>query len=235
MDEKLVLTFKGYTIIKSEIKIVEGKKNKINLFSSIVYSIKLLLSFDYLVADYLKYRIQKKFKNNQLVSRYKKGSLVLYFNWLNVSFIMLMAAVVIMSDFSSRWSICLISFIIYRTFSRSLEIIFAFYGDVATKRGNPKSTDLKYYNRLSLAVFSYLEIVLSYALIYNSLGDENFIESIYRSLEVMTFTSLGIYQKIVSISDVISLVQIGQAFVSLTLVIFAIASYVGSAGENKNC
>ena len=68
-------------------------------------------------------------------------------------------------------------FLFYYSFSRVIEILVAFSRDVYNQLSPAKSSsNLKYYERISLAVNSYLELIILYGFIYFILNLYNFYD-----------------------------------------------------------
>jgi len=146
------------------------RKAKTPFFQTFIKIIKAVTSLDYFISDVIKDWVEKHTKN----SSEAKAKLIQYFNWINLSIVLGFAILIIVIFDFPFWNnqiptavskTTLIYFFI-RSISRSLEIIYAFFGDVATKKGNVKSTDLDRYDRLSLAVTSYIEMIISYSIFY---------------------------------------------------------------------
>ncbi|MGM0410741.1 MAG: hypothetical protein ACQEQF_08240 [Bacillota bacterium] len=222
----------AYCLAVFPIKIKKWKQLRINGYSKDVYFIesifklffKCLLSFDYLIADLFSYFL---IGESQDEIKLKKSDLIKFYNWFNFSFILIAASLVLYD----RSNVFFKGIIVYRTFSRAVEIIFSFYSDVATKFGfEEKTSKLNRYDRISLAVFSYLEMIISFALIYNAYNVfDNLLLAIIESLKVMTF--LG------SFSDsrlYLNYIIAGQIFVSLTLVLFALAGYLSDDNSDDD-
>ena len=231
------LALKSNKNYKSDIKDdVEDNNNGMKIF-------KYLFSFDYMLADYFKNKLKKHMKSElkntdeeekKEKEAEKKAILIEYFNWANLSIILFSLFLVFLCqsfnwDCIKRLSWLFYGFITYRTFSRALEIIYAFYGDVATRSGDKKTSKLGRYRRLSLAVFSYIEMMLSYSLIYLGLAGGKILDKIYRSISIMTFTNIKLVKESPKfLLNLNKFIVMTQLIVSLTLVAFAIAKYLST-------
>lgn len=115
-------------------------------------------------------------------------------------------------------------FVLTRTFSRSIEIIYAFTNDVI-KIDISNSSSLNKYDRIKLALNSYVENILNFSAVYYLLQKEYvniqgaFLSSIGRS----TISNLTLEHKDV----LLSFIAYGQVITTLTLVVLSLAIYVG--------
>lgn len=122
----------------------------------------------------------------------------------------------------------LIGFIGYRCISRSLELIISFGNDAINPK---KSSILNAEDRVKLAINSYIEVVLNYAVFYYLLNvveppkidPINLITSLYKSIGISTFSGIGTSQ--------LGIFSSLHLFTSFVLVVFAIAVYLSSIGE----
>lgn len=237
------------------------------VISTVITKFKMIfiLSPDYLFAFYFKGVLKKTFNkcptrissnkqhlyNNSIVCichgceehiRKKSRKLfVLLSNWLNVILVCLLVIItVLFGQFLAigLFSKCFFAFLLLRTLSRGLEIVYAFYKDVVESRMTPtlkfgqKLSNLKRGNRISLAVHSYLEMTLIYGIIYfmeaqidqiNSNSFHNLLDSMLYSFSVTalnysfgnSFTILG------------KMLHVTQIFIGITLVVLSIANYLG--------
>lgn len=120
----------------------------------------------------------------------------------------------------------LIFFVIFRTISRSIEIIYAFTNDVISPC-LANSSSLNKYDRIKLALNSYIENILNFSSLYylHSHNYKDVVEALYTSIGRNTLTNLNI-----SNSDLfITLSTYGQVITSLTLVVLSLAIYVSRA------
>lgn len=125
-------------------------------------------------------------------------------------------------------------FLIARIISRSFEIIISFGKDVITKNGieNKKSSTNR-FERIQLAIFSLLEIVVLNAGLYYSFSSDlpdaaAMIKSIITSFGVSLLVAVDIDK-----STMISFFRMFQALTSFTLIVFAIASYLSNENNSK--
>lgn len=135
-----------------------------------------------------------------------------------------------------------IFFIIIRTISRSLEIMVAFYKDISN-HDVKKSSTLKSGDRIILAIISYFEIILNYAVVYYILerlnifadtvehsellkgGIEN-LNTIFYSVGISTFTGVNFGNTVI-----VNCIILLQLLTSMCLVYFALAKYI--SGESN--
>lgn len=202
-------------------------------------------AFDYFLSDIFKNSIEN---NNGIIYKSEvKAKLIQYFNWSNLSIALTFASFIIVLIFNDNYinsyggsdiiKILLI-FVFIRSFSRSLEIIYAFIEDVATKEGNEKTTTLDRYNRLSLAITSYIETGIFYsifyylwALIFMDTKKIMFLDKLIKSIGIMSFTDIDFCNK-TSVSNIqVFLYNTAlalQIITSMALMFFAVASYLSN-------
>lgn len=215
------------------------RKVKTPFFQIFIKIMKAVTSLDYFISDVIKDWVEKHTEN----SSEAKAKLIQYFNWINLSIVLAFAILIIVIFDFKLWNnqiptvvnkIIMIYFFI-RSISRSLEIIYAFFGDVATRKGHVKSTDLDRYDRLSLAVTSYIEMIISYSIFYylwtvNFCHWCNFIflDKLIKSIGIMTFSDFCLCNcsakdiRIFLFNTAVAL----QIITSIVLVVFAVASYL---------
>jgi hypothetical protein len=217
----------------------KDESKSITLFQTFIKIIRAITSLDYFISDISKDCIEGNIED----SYEAKAELIQYFNWLNLSIVLGFAIfIILIFDFSlwnneipTKVSITIMVYLFIRSISRSLEIIYAFFGDVATRTGKDKSTNLDRYDRLSLAVTSYIEIIISYSLFYYLwafifINDYEFIlfDKLIKSIGIMTFSDIFLYNrsteniKIFLFNTAVTL----QIITSIVLVVFAVASYL---------
>lgn len=187
---------------------------------------------------------------------------VIYSNWYNVILASLVAIITIFFWGYSGWLIdVLFYFLVFRILSRFIEIVVAFYKDVArvddklfaTNMGtnhryihNWKNSLLLKSSRISLAVHSLAEIVILFSLLYYFislnylyLDKENLLIDIGTSGELNTFNffllSLSVSAFNFSFSSynsiLWSLAHVVQVILSIVLIILALATYLGSGND----
>jgi hypothetical protein len=221
--------------IKSE------SKPFLKVFKKIV---KAITSFDYFLSDIFKNAIGN---NDGIIYKSQaKAKLIQYFNWINLSVSLTFASFIVLifnSNYINGYDDygmikILLIFVFIRSFSRSFEIIYAFIEDVATKEGDKKTTTLDRYDRLSLAITSYIEIFISYsifyylwAIIFKGNKKIMFLDKLIKSIGIMSFTDVDFYNKM-SVSHIhVFLYNTAlalQIITSMVLIIFAIASYLSN-------
>jgi len=139
--------------------------------------------------------------------------------------------------------------LLWRCVSRILEIFYAFYNDAhthlsPTKRGN--SSSLKYYERIHLALYSYAELILLYALVFYILSGFSvisevcypvfnngngaiildMIDSVYFSGVTITTLGYGDIQPSVALTKFLSVFEVLSGF---ALIIISFTVYVSRA------
>lgn len=117
-----------------------------------------------------------------------------------------------------------LSFVLTRTFSRSIEIIYAFTNDVINI-DTSNSSSLNKYDRIKLALNSYVENIINFSAVYYLLQKE------YMNIQGAFFSSIGrstISNLTLEHEDVLlSFIAYGQVITTLTLVVLSLAIYVG--------
>lgn len=174
----------------------------------------------------------------------KRKLFILYSNWLNLivtSYLIIFAIFDLYNEFLPPSFLELtIVVIIMRTFSRVIEITYAFYNDVVSTKMTAeleigeRTSNLKRGNRISLAVHSYLEITLLFALISYLLDlftgkslSGDYINNILYSFSVSAF-NVSFPADFSTFNKFLHVIQVGT---SMTLVILALASYLGIKDE----
>lgn len=204
-----------------------------------------VLTPDYFWATYDKNLLAVKTGCNQR----SRAEFVKHSNWINLSFAALLYIVltaletfVFRFQTTATFSMMIFqSFLLIRVISRGLEMIIAFYRDVATRASNVRSSDLNKYKRISLAVHSYFELVIAYAIIYfvldfplNFDGNSDFnlslLDSLYYSLGIVTFTNVTID----GLNYLHKLIVYSQVITAQVLIGLSIASYLGWEDEEEN-
>lgn len=148
------------------------------------------------------FKNEVSFKHHPRLLSIKKGRIIESFNNMNVIVSVLLAFLLFAFEYAFNGYIWLFTFIILiRVISRSLEIIIAFYKDVTHKNEAMKKTNLNKYDRISLAVKSYLEMIITYAIAYSVIGEysienianisdsiKNFLDNLIVSVGTMTIS-----------------------------------------------
>lgn len=186
---------------------------------------------------------EEKEKNFQKETR---KNFIEYTNWLNIIVACVYLLLVIIFASNKGYQDLLFCFIFFRVSSRCIEIIFAFYKDVVrTKTSkhnskinlNYKSSSLLRGNRISLAIHSYVEVIILFTIIYYlsywntklgfiSLFGESvkFIDFLFYSFSISAFNVSFIQEG----SNLLHYFHTLQILTSLTLVVLSLASYIGS-------
>jgi hypothetical protein len=188
-----------------------------------------LLTPDYFWATYHKNKLAIK----SGYSQHCRSAFVKYSNWINLCFaICIYLMVLIAEEFAlPQWLALSLStkifqsFLLVRLLSRGVEIIIAFYRNV-------RSSDLSKYKRISLAIHTYFELILSYAVIYfmldfpvqpDSSAEFTLLDSLYYSLGIVTFTNV----EIGGLNNVHKLIVYSQVITAQVLIGLSLASYIG--------
>nr|WP_303245987.1 potassium channel family protein [Salinivibrio sp. EAGSL] len=120
--------------------------------------------------------------------------------------------------------------------SRANEIIYAFYRDAIEKlNGEPSRSDLKYGERIQLAVKSYIELIINFASIYMLLPPcyfdnkiNSYIDALYFS--GVTITTLG-YGDISPRYAFPQFLSVYEVLCGFTLIVVSFAVYTGRGIE----
>ncbi|SFK73875.1 hypothetical protein SAMN04488573_1011270 [Bacillus sp. 5mfcol3.1] len=180
----------------------------------------------------------------------KKTYFVIYSNWVNVIMAIILFFIVTTITYLAE-SIAILDWlfilVLIRLISRAIEIGLAFYNDVVKTKMNSdlsigrRSTNLKRGNRISLAVHSYLELVLIFGMLYQlkpewiskiliveSHSPLYFIHGILYSASVSAFNISFDIEKLTLLGEFIHALQV---FLSIILVVLSIATYLGLKDE----
>lgn len=201
-------------------------KYKIKIFGNNKSCIFNILSLDYYFADAYKFFIKKECRyclyKSKLAYFIERSN---YFNLiLSVILLFIVHYIAISKIRDSNLLNIFKYYALIRCISRSIEIIVAFYKDVVYKK--KKKSSLKSGERISLAVKSYIDIIIMYASIYMLnivFGNQKIIYNMVRSFGVSSFTQVDYLNQRELYMLVISL----QVVTSMVLVIFSIARYIG--------
>lgn len=197
--------------------------------------------FTYLTkAQYIPSTKCKKEKEKKEIEELK-GKLLISYNYWNFFISFAFVLLVILGNFQHAVFIFLL---LCRTFSRSLEIIFSFTLDVITEK---RTSSLQPSRRLSLAIISYIELIILYGGVYSVVGYlpvkealdlKTFIDNLILSTGYITFTDVNFsyYFKdgVLYDLDEVKYFSVLQVITGFTLVIFAIASYVGEIKKTSS-
>lgn len=184
-----------------------------------------ILSLDYYFADAYKTFIKHKQKYfsyaNQIGHFIKKSNAFNLIISIIFAFIICYSDIMIITN-SNLFNIFKM-FVLVRCISRSIEIVVAFYKDVVYKQR--KSSSLKSGERITLAVKSYIDVIIMYGCVYDLFkifNCNNIFYALIRSFGISTFTEVE-YNGVILASLIISL----QVLTSMVLVIFSLARYIG--------
>lgn len=175
-------------------------------------------------------------------------------NWLNCIFSILLCTATFLWIYfvsASVYSIIFFfSLLVYRLFSRGIEIALSFYQDVVNKRAkiiyrkgkaykyvlNFKSSLIRSRGRLSLAIHSLIELTFLYSSLYfiNSILTDTFEKVVLTPFNSLLFSaSLGVFNFSFNYADSYllfpqSILHISQILLSVVLILLSIAQYVGA-------
>lgn len=242
--------------------------------------IKSIISVDYLSADIGKRYLESMYNENENKTlKEKKAKYIKKRNYINL--LISIIVFVIVSRKTITLSTAILLMVIYRIISRSFEIIFAFGKDVAGKKkyeviekvekitvvesdGSKsektlikektvvkKGSNLNSYERMKLAIISYVEVNLNFAALYYLINLEG-ARTLY-SKAFSTFLkgdllgkdphttkqlTLGIWQSLYKCIGISTASGIGSgelgpfsalhSITAMVLVVFAIATYLSS-------
>lgn len=158
-----------------------------------------------------------------------KSDYITFSNWANIliTSIIVFAILFIPKTFLMQIHWAIVPFILYRLISRVCEITYAFYKDVT--KDEQKQSSLTPYQRISLAIHSYFEIILMYSLVYHLVFNINFLESLLFSSMVSTF----VFDFKCCDSLEYKYLVMTQVLASLNLIILSIAVYIGMIETKK--
>ncbi|MBF4436194.1 two pore domain potassium channel family protein [Vibrio anguillarum] len=120
--------------------------------------------------------------------------------------------------------------------SRANEIIYAFYRDAIEKlNGEPSRSDLKYGERIQLAVKSYIELIINFSSIYMLLPPCYFDDKINSYIDALyfsgvTITTLG-YGDISPSHAFPQFLSVYEVLCGFTLIVVSFAVYTGRGIE----
>ena len=217
-------------------------EKSVNVDRDIWTVIHFALTPDYFWATYNKNRIAVRTGGSQR----SRSEFVEYSNWINFTFAAVIYLVLTVVDpllfppqsAASGGVLVLQSFLLIRLLSRCLEMTIAFYRDVATNARNVRNSNLSKYRRISLAVHSYFELIVAYAVSYYVLDfplnfadkpdfTPGLLDSLYYSLGVVTFTNVNID----GFNNLQQLIVYSQVITAQVLIGLSIASYIGWEDE----
>jgi len=161
-------------------------------------------------------------KNSSIFGKYIKSN-----NNLNIFFSTVVFFVVIyFGDGAEYWYGVLFWLVFFRFISRSVEIMYAFGKDV-TSNDNPDS-DLTKFDRINLALKSYVEIyIYSSALYFLIIFEPTWLKAISMSFGVGTLTNVSeALEKVSECHEWFGLLIYFQVFTTLSLIVLSLAVYV---------
>lgn len=179
-----------------------------------------------------------------LSKRDRRKHFIQFANWTNVIISVLFLCVVAFA-INNEWQFLikfLVAILLFRLLSRTIEIAIAFYDDVVKAKMDKKtwemgfkSSSLKKGNRISLAVHSYIELCILFAIVYmlsdklnyfsvDDLDDmKGFLDYLLYSFSVSAF-NISLEKDFTTFQKVLHSTQVAA---NLTLVVLSIASYMG--------
>lgn len=173
-------------------------------------------------------------KEKEVIKQLKKELLTSY-NFWNFNISLILVLLITLGNLSYSWLTLLL---IFRTVSRSFEIIISFTLDIMEKE---RTSNLQSVGRLKLAIISYIELIILYTGSYAFFGYspikevfdyQNLFNNFILSIGNITFTDVNFsyYFKEGTFYDLgeVKYLFILQVVTGFVLVIFAIASYIGS-------
>lgn len=194
----------------------------------IEYNLEIKLRY-ILSPDFFFSRVYKK-----KLPKVRKKDYIININKLNLVFSLLIFLLLFFHDKSFNYFE--ITFLAYRTFSRVVEITYAFYKDIT--EDVPKTSTLKANERIKLAINSYFEIIVLYSYMYYLLDKVNtFFDSVVMSTSISTFTlgfGLADFNSCTIQDNFIKVIIITQIISTINIITLSIASYLGSANTNSN-
>ncbi|MEH8259014.1 hypothetical protein Q7I30_07795 [Aeromonas veronii] len=115
-----------------------------------------------------------------------------------------------------------VGMVTFRVISRSSEIIYAFVNDVLDEE-NSATTSLTKFDRVKLALNSYVESILNFASLYFLLyKSKSTLSCLFDSIGISTISSV----KPVDGDSLVNIAVYGQVITSLVLVVLSLAVYV---------
>lgn len=114
----------------------------------------------------------------------------------------------------------LIWFVVFRVVSRCVEIVYAFTNDVIKNKESNSSTLTK-YDRIKLALNSYVESIINFSVVYYFFDKASIGDAVLTSLGRSTISNLNL-----SGCRLEQFLAYGQVLTSLILVVLSLAIYV---------
>lgn len=176
---------------------------------------------DILVADFFKMKLG--------TDKEKKKRYITRMNYTNLT-VSLIFIILAFTNINLTYKNIVIPFIVVRALSRSYEILIAFSRDVVNK--SKKTSALSASDRLTLAINSFIEIIINYSIVYYVVtyisfsNIEFFVFVEYANILSSLFKSIGV-STLTNVGD-LTLVSTMQLFSSMSLIYFGLAGYIGS-------
>ena len=139
--------------------------------------------------------------------------------------------------------------LIWFSISRCLEIFYAFYKDsISQLKSEEKNSDLKYFERIKLAMTSYAELIINYAVIYyvyvqflivnnTQIKDfqiSNVVDSIYYSIVTITTLGYGDFHPLSGLYSIpIQILSVAEVINGFILIIVSFTIYVSRSIDEK--
>jgi|GEM_PF-4172748 hypothetical protein len=169
----------------------------------------------------------------------RRKHFIVFSNWANVVITIIFVIIVLLVR-ENRILQFLFAILLFRVLSRTVEIVIAFYQDsVRTKMDRQtlnmgyKASSLKRGHRISLALHSYFELSILFALIYkmsdkfhyfkNSGYMDSFLDYVLYSFSVSAYN----FSFDMGFTTFQKLIHVSQVFSSIVLVALSISSYIG--------
>lgn len=165
----------------------------------------------------------------------KRKQYIVVANYLNLIITSIFFIIMLVIDIKNNLLFNNIKFLLlFRTISRSIEIIIAFTNDTL-KNTIPKS-NLNKFERIFLAVHSYFDILLMYSILYYCFNFSTDINTVYHGLIysfcINTVTNIGIFDY-KTLSFFKSTLIFLQVFTVMTLVVVSFAIYASREDPDK--
>ena len=156
------------------------------------YILCVFLSFTYVLADFLKYlEIKKGNKSKKIIT--KLNTLYLLLSIMSSGIIYLTSKLDLF-EVSIALQYVIYCILFYIAFSRCNEIFIAFIIDSTSSLKNKDSkSELMFYERINLAMRSYLELIINFGIMYYILGCLSwFSDGTINLLQAMYFSGVTI-------------------------------------------
>lgn len=194
------------------------------------HNLTIFVSIDFWLANEFKERIKnfepEEILQTQLKAYIKSNNQV---NVLFSAYLLLLMAILYRVDMQSLFYKTLLAMSAIRFFSRSYEIVVAFGRDVLQEQESKSGLDK--YERIKLAIFSYLEIfIYSTAAYLALLSGKDPMSALSMSLNVGTLTNVGF--AFGTESDIFCNFVFVQVFSTLSLVVLSLASYISRSNRH---